>query len=363
MNVSFIKVKVILLISLKWLFAAVPSLLSRLLSFSNISIPLLFPTICCSWRFLLMPLLTQSCFWLLSSASSLPFSSLCFECSSVNWDGITWEAGCKQRKARSNCDNFTGNKTELGPCAAKFRCPISLVCKVFFASGSPIVYGCDWRNGPCVCTNRGTFSKTRQKCWPASEGGRLLSVRLEACGMLPTVWTSGSLEPWRKALAVSHEQVLPMHRSCLASDLQGLIFLVFVSNQAWILWPQPGQPLLYMAHVAAEASFVIGERQEDFIPLLPCKRHLIFLGTADYKQSIWTQDFSPSTGFEHEARCIVFLATDRSGRIILCFSLGPVLLSLTVPPSKKRWNVEPRPDNLSSSTLQQRKAFFQQARV
>ena len=53
----------------------------------------------------------------------------------------------------------------------------------------------------------------------------------------------------------------------------------------------------------------------------------------------------------------------RSGRIILCFSLGPVLLSLTVPLYKKRWNVELQLDNLSSSTLQRHRFFFQQARV
>ena len=93
-------------------------------------------------------------------------------------------------------------------------------------------------------------------------------------GLRPSLGPSGSLESWLKAFAVSQAQLLQMHRSCLASDLQGLIFLVFVSKQIEILSPQPGQPLLYMAHVAAEASFVIGERQKNFIPLLPCKRHL-----------------------------------------------------------------------------------------
>ena len=57
-----------------------PSLLSTLLSPFNISVSLLFPTTSYSWHFLHMPLLTQSCFWLLSSASSLRFSSLRFEC-------------------------------------------------------------------------------------------------------------------------------------------------------------------------------------------------------------------------------------------------------------------------------------------
>jgi len=29
-------------------------------------------------------------------------------------------------------------------------------------------YGCQWRNGHCVCSNGGTFSKSSKKCWPAS---------------------------------------------------------------------------------------------------------------------------------------------------------------------------------------------------
>ena len=29
-------------------------------------------------------------------------------------------------------------------------------------------YGCQWRDGGCVCSNGGTFSKSSKKCWPAS---------------------------------------------------------------------------------------------------------------------------------------------------------------------------------------------------
>ena len=29
-------------------------------------------------------------------------------------------------------------------------------------------YGCQWRDGHCVCSNGGTFSKSSKKCWPAS---------------------------------------------------------------------------------------------------------------------------------------------------------------------------------------------------
>ena len=82
-----------------------------------------------------------------------------------SWDGLAWEAGCKQRKARSNCDNVADNKTKLGPCASKSDAQSPRSATLFLLRQS---YGCDWCNGPCVCTNRGTFSKTRQKCWPAS---------------------------------------------------------------------------------------------------------------------------------------------------------------------------------------------------
>ena len=29
-------------------------------------------------------------------------------------------------------------------------------------------FGCQWRDGRCVCSNGGTFSKSSKKCWPAS---------------------------------------------------------------------------------------------------------------------------------------------------------------------------------------------------
>ena len=154
-----------------------PSLLSTLLSPFNISVSLLFPTTSYSWHFLHMPLLTQSCFWLLSSASSLRFSSLCFECPV----GMVEHGKLDVSREKPEATVTMSLATKRSP-AHQNPMPNLPGLQRFFCFANRT--GATGATAPASVPTEACFRKRSRSVGPPLWVWQA-SVRLEACGRLP----------------------------------------------------------------------------------------------------------------------------------------------------------------------------------